>query len=97
MPRRNLPEHGSLKRLTKTIQQLPLHVKSRVLKEGNVRFARDEDALYAVAIRAVRAFEGFRHHYRAYLDEELVLGTVRDRLADVGIFKREVLDFRRGL
>jgi uncharacterized protein len=50
-------------------QQLPLHVKSRVLKEGRVLFARDEDALYGVAIRAARAFEGFRHRYRAYLDE----------------------------
>jgi predicted nucleotidyltransferase len=50
-------------------QQLPLHVKSRVLKEGRVLFARDEEALYGVAIRAARAFEGFRHHHRAYLDE----------------------------
>ena len=50
-------------------QQLPLHVKSRVLKEGRVLFASDEDALYGVAIRAARAFEGFRHRYRAYLDE----------------------------
>jgi uncharacterized protein len=50
-------------------QQLPLHVKSRVLKEGKILFVGDEDALYAVAIRAARAFEGFRHRYRAYLDE----------------------------
>ena len=50
-------------------QQLPLHVKTRVLKEGRVLFVRDEDALYEVAISAARAFEGFRHHYRAYLDE----------------------------
>jgi predicted nucleotidyltransferase len=50
-------------------QQLPLPVKSRVLKEGRVLFVRDEDALYGVAIRAARAFEGFRHRYRAYLDE----------------------------
>ena len=50
-------------------QQLPLHMKSRVLKEGRVLFVRDEDALYGVAIRAARAFEGFRHRYRAYLDE----------------------------
>ena len=50
-------------------QQLPLHVKSRVLKEGKVLFVSDEDALYGVAIRAARAFEGFRHRYRAYLDE----------------------------
>jgi predicted nucleotidyltransferase len=50
-------------------QQLPLHIKSRVLKEGKVLFVRDEDALYDVAIRAARAFEHFRHIQRAYLDE----------------------------
>lgn len=50
-------------------QQLPLHLRSRVLKEGRVLFVRDEDALYDVAIRAARAFEGFRHLHRAYLDE----------------------------
>lgn len=50
-------------------QQLPLPVRSRVLKEGRVLFVRDEDALYDVAIRAARAFEGFRHLHRAYLDE----------------------------
>jgi hypothetical protein len=50
-------------------QQLPLHVRSRVLKEGRVLFARDEDVLYGVAIRAARAFESFRHLQRAYLDE----------------------------
>ena len=59
-------------------QQLPLHVKSRVLKEGRVLFVRDEDALYAVAITAARAFEGFRHRYRAYLDEVAVVD--RDRV-----------------
>jgi uncharacterized protein len=50
-------------------QQLPLHLRSRVLKEGRILFVRDEDVLYDVAIRAARAFEGFRHRYRAYLDE----------------------------
>lgn len=50
-------------------QQLPLHVRNRVLKEGRVLFVRDEDALYDVAIRAARAFERFRHLHRAYLDE----------------------------
>ena len=48
--------------------QLPLHVRSRVLRDGRVLFARDEDALYAVAVRTARAFEGFRHIYRGYLD-----------------------------
>ena len=52
-------------------QSLPLHIRSRVLKEGTVLYARDEDALYAVAIRTARAWEGFRHIHRQYLDEVL--------------------------
>jgi predicted nucleotidyltransferase len=48
--------------------QLPLHIRSRVLKDGRVLFVRDEDALYDVAVRTARAFEGFRHIYRGYLD-----------------------------
>ena len=49
-------------------EQLPLHIRSRVLREGRVLFTRDEDALYAVAVRTAKAFEGFRHIHRAYLD-----------------------------
>jgi predicted nucleotidyltransferase len=49
-------------------QQLPLYLRSRVLREGRVVFVRDEDRLYDLAIRTARAFEGFRHHYRRYLD-----------------------------
>lgn len=49
-------------------QQLPLQVRSRVLKEGRVLFVRDEERLYEVAAWTARAFEGFRHHYRRYLD-----------------------------
>lgn len=49
-------------------QQLPLPVRSRILREGKVLFVRDEDRLYEVAVRTARAFEGFRHHYRRYLD-----------------------------
>jgi len=52
-------------------QALPLHIRSRVLKEGTVLYARDEEALYAVAIRTARAWEGFRHIHRQYLDEIL--------------------------
>lgn len=48
--------------------QLPLAVRCRVLREGQVLFAGDEDALYALAIRTVRAFEGFRRIHRAYLE-----------------------------
>lgn len=49
-------------------QQLPLYLRSRILKEGRVLFVRDEDRLYDVAVRTARAWEGFRHHYRHYLD-----------------------------
>ena len=49
-------------------QQLPLHLRSRVLREGRVVFVRDEDRLYELAVRTARSFEGFRHHYRRYLD-----------------------------
>lgn len=49
-------------------QQLPLHIRSRVLKEGVVLFVRDEDALYALAARTARAFEYFRPIQRRYLD-----------------------------
>ena len=52
-------------------QSLPLHIRSRVLKEGTVLYARDEDALYGIAIRTARAWEGFRHIHRQYLDEIL--------------------------
>ena len=50
-------------------QQLPLPIRSRVLREGRVLFVRDEDTLYDLAIRTVRAFERFRPYYRMYLDE----------------------------
>jgi predicted nucleotidyltransferase len=50
-------------------QELPLHIRTRVLKDGTVVFVRDEDALYDVAIRTVRAWEDFRHIHRAYLDQ----------------------------
>lgn len=50
-------------------QQLPLQLRSRVLKEGKVLFVRDEDTLYALALRTVRAYEDFRHIQRRYLDE----------------------------
>jgi predicted nucleotidyltransferase len=48
--------------------ELPLHVRSRVLRVGRVLFVRDEDALYELAVRTARAFEDFRHIQRRYLD-----------------------------
>ena len=50
-------------------QQLPLYVRHRVLKEGQVVFSRDDDALYELAYRTARAFERFKPIYHTYLDE----------------------------
>ena len=50
-------------------QQVPLYIRSRVLREGTVLFVRDEEALYGLATRTARAFEDFRHVYREYLDQ----------------------------
>lgn len=50
-------------------QQLPLYLRRRVLKEGKVLYARDEDALYELAFRTARAFESYKHVYREYLQK----------------------------
>ncbi|MGO9013637.1 MAG: type VII toxin-antitoxin system MntA family adenylyltransferase antitoxin [Dissulfurispiraceae bacterium] len=50
-------------------QQLPIYIRHRVIKEGKVLFCRDEDMLYAIALRNAREFEDFRHIYKEYLGE----------------------------
>jgi len=50
-------------------QQLPLHMRHRVLREGRVLYVRDESALYEVAFRSAQRFEDFRHRHNAYLQE----------------------------
>lgn len=63
-------EYASLGDLdVQVFERLPLYVQRRVLKEGQVLFVRDEDALYDVAFRTVRAWELFRPRYEAYLAE----------------------------
>lgn len=52
----------------KLFQQLPLYVRSRVLKEGKILLVKDEDQLYEVAIRTAKEFEDFKHIYRDYLE-----------------------------
>lgn len=49
-------------------------LRRRVLKDGQVLFVRDEEALYDVAFATVRVFEAFRPRYEAYLAE-----VARDR------------------
>ena len=50
-------------------QQLPIYIRTRVLKDGQVLFCRDEELLYKVAFRTIREFNDFEPFYRAYLRE----------------------------
>jgi hypothetical protein len=50
-------------------QQLPLYIRRRVLKEGQVLFERDTDALYELAFRTAQAFEDFKPIYQTHLAE----------------------------
>ncbi len=52
----------------RAFQSLPLYVRRRVLKEGQVLLCKDEDLLYEVAYRTVQAFEDFKPAYRLYLE-----------------------------
>lgn len=50
-------------------QQLPLYIRKRVLKEGEIVFCNDEDAMYELAFRTAREFGDFEHIYYSYLEE----------------------------
>ena len=50
-------------------QQLPLYIRKRILKEGEILFCRDEEVLYELAFRTVQEFEDFKHIYYSYLEE----------------------------
>ena len=49
-------------------QQLPLYIRSRVLKDGRILFCRDEEKLHALAFRTARAFEYFQPYSYGYLE-----------------------------
>ena len=55
-------------------QALPLYIRHRVLKEGQVLFVRDEDLLYEVAFRTAQAFEDFKPIYYRYLEQVAHVG-----------------------
>ena len=50
-------------------QQLPLYIRKRILKEGEILFCSDEKALYELAFRTIQDFEDFRRIYDGYLEE----------------------------
>ena len=50
-------------------QQVPLYIKTRILKEGKVLFCRDEDALYEIAFATIKDFGFYKKIYDMYLNE----------------------------
>lgn len=50
-------------------QELPVFVRRRVLKEGRVLLAKDEQRLYQIAYRTAQAFGDFKHLYDEYLSQ----------------------------
>jgi len=50
-------------------QLVPIYVRERILREHEILFVRDEDALYDLALRTGREMEDFRPLYRSYLEE----------------------------
>ncbi len=71
--RLNYLEHSLLD--IRIFQQLPLYVRRRILKEGQVLFARDETLLYELALRTAQAFEDFKRIYNSYLEEVAIVGS----------------------
>jgi hypothetical protein len=56
-------------------QQLPLYIRTRVLREGRILFVREEGLLYELAFRTAQAFEDFKHIYYSYLEEVAIAGS----------------------
>jgi predicted nucleotidyltransferase len=53
----------------RVFQRLPLYIRQRVLKDGKVLHVKNEDDLYEIAFRTVRAWEHFRPFYLQYLQQ----------------------------
>jgi predicted nucleotidyltransferase len=58
---------GSGEADVQVFQQLPLNVRSEILKEGRLVLVKDEAALYELVIETIKDFEDFRKHYEEYL------------------------------
>ena len=60
-----------LKHFTKTdiqiFQQLPLYIRSRVLKDGKIILCKDNDLLYDISFRTIKDFNYFEPKYQMYL------------------------------
>ena len=62
-------EYSSTEKLdVHVFQKLPLYIRKRILKEGNVLHCKDEGLLYDIAIKTAKEFELFRPKYELYLE-----------------------------
>ena len=50
-------------------QQLPLYIRKRVLRDGEVLYSRDMDSLYEVALSFISEYGDYEHVYRDYVEE----------------------------
>jgi predicted nucleotidyltransferase len=82
-PRSYTPRELSQKKLSylkrfnldiQVFQQLPIYIKTRVMKEGKVLHCKNEDALYDIAFTVIQEFADFEPIYKDYLKE---VGDVR--------------------
>ena len=61
----------------RVFQEVPLYIRHRILKEGQLLFMREEgaDSLYGLALRTAREFERFKPIYREYLEQVARAGS----------------------
>ncbi|MCF2136846.1 MAG: nucleotidyltransferase domain-containing protein [Candidatus Thorarchaeota archaeon] len=52
-------------------QRLPLYIQVEVLKDGVIKYMKDEDAYYDIAIWTIKEWEDFRPRYLMYLETVL--------------------------
>ncbi|MBI4163033.1 MAG: nucleotidyltransferase domain-containing protein [Candidatus Aenigmarchaeota archaeon] len=52
----------------KIFQQLPIHIRHKVLKEGKIILCKDENKLYDIAASFIKEYEDFKPIYESYLE-----------------------------
>ena len=49
-------------------QELPLYIRSRVVKEGKVLLSKDKDKLHDLYVDTIKEYFFFEPHYKTYLE-----------------------------
>ena len=50
-------------------QQLPLYIRMRILKEGEILLSKNEEHLYKIAIETIKQFGLYKRVYESYLNK----------------------------